>query len=955
MGIKTNLQILAEITGKILTGGRRTTAVNTRSVLTDLADSSLNKKDGGLVVEALTGYATDLTPTDDNHFASKKYVDDNGGTVPDATETVKGKVELVSDVELDSATPPDNTATTPTLSPIALSLRGVYLLWKKIYSYFTDRNSSQITVFANNGGSGNTFVANGSPAFSGNLPTKLILTFSQVAGYVPTGTSTLNVDGIGAVPLLRQDASNLQNGDIVGGHRYIAVYAPVFGYLLQGVGITSSGSTNLGYTASPTNGIVTSDTGTDATIPLADATNAGLLKPAKYTVLENTTGTNTGDETTATIKTKLGIASGSQDGYLTSGDWTTFNNKVSKSGDTMTGRLNLAQGADIASASTTDLSNATGNSVKITGSTTINSFGTVTAGAMLWLTFDSVLTITHSDNIVLENSQNIITARGDKAVFISKGGGVWELALYSKATGFPVNERPNMFFARGHVVNAFGSSHFVGTGSTSADRGVIRQFEQTSGCTVNNLAVSGAGIYYAIKEACTVGSYLYAVDQVFDAIAEAGFNDAIRTLGSPRSGFTPAANNNARTYAKIEDGWDTFIANYFCKSGIAASAAGAVKTGTWSAAPNGGNWISKAETNFGGTGMSTVTSGDKITYTMTAGNGRRVAIWLGTNSISAESGETYGSVSVTLNGTTVHSNVSLNERTIATANYPVGHYDNKYGVKVLLVDTYGSGVSTNVIEIISNGGGKIIVDSILELKRASKAPQLIVNMMPFLNTAGYTTQSDGVTLRDYIASDELFSIANGYIDRAINKYPEYNIVRVDPNKYIRDANLSSDNVHGNDIWHKDWNKAIMEKVAYDTNDYQTIRLLLTGAGGASPADATNYYLSDNVSGTPSPTDTSRRYRFQRAFKCEGIRITTSGVSSSSEQSSLFLRKNGATVGSAITTTLDLSGGSVMYIIKEDIDVTFERLDEVNVMWATPTWVTNPTQVTMIAELIGKFV
>lgn len=43
----------------------------------------------------------------------------------------------------------------------------------------------------------------------------------------------------------------------------------------------TSGATNLGYTASPTNGIVTSDTGSDATIPLADNTNAGLLSPAE--------------------------------------------------------------------------------------------------------------------------------------------------------------------------------------------------------------------------------------------------------------------------------------------------------------------------------------------------------------------------------------------------------------------------------------------------------------------------------------------------------------------------------------------------------------------------------------------------------------------------------------------------------------------------------------------------
>jgi hypothetical protein len=49
------------------------------------------------------------------------------------------------------------------------------------------------------------------------------------------------------------------------------------------------GATNLGYTASPTNGIVTSSTGTDATLPLATGTNAGLLKPAKFTLLESTT------------------------------------------------------------------------------------------------------------------------------------------------------------------------------------------------------------------------------------------------------------------------------------------------------------------------------------------------------------------------------------------------------------------------------------------------------------------------------------------------------------------------------------------------------------------------------------------------------------------------------------------------------------------------------------------
>lgn len=50
-----------------------------------------------------------------------------------------------------------------------------------------------------------------------------------------------------------------------------------------------SGITNIGYTPSPTNGIITSNTGTDATIPLADGTNAGLVKPSKYILLESIT------------------------------------------------------------------------------------------------------------------------------------------------------------------------------------------------------------------------------------------------------------------------------------------------------------------------------------------------------------------------------------------------------------------------------------------------------------------------------------------------------------------------------------------------------------------------------------------------------------------------------------------------------------------------------------------
>jgi len=61
------------------------------------------------------------------------------------------------------------------------------------------------------------------------------------------------------------------------------------------------GSTNLAYTASPTNGIVTSDTGTDATITLVDGTNAGLMTPAQKIKLDGVATGATANSSDATL------------------------------------------------------------------------------------------------------------------------------------------------------------------------------------------------------------------------------------------------------------------------------------------------------------------------------------------------------------------------------------------------------------------------------------------------------------------------------------------------------------------------------------------------------------------------------------------------------------------------------------------------------------------------------
>lgn len=78
------------------------------------------------------------------------------------------------------------------------------------------------------------------------------------------------------------------------------------------------GATNLGATLSPTNIVVTSDTGTDATLPLADNTNAGLLSPAQVGKLAGistgatVSGANTGDQDLSGYATTAAVAAGYQ-------------------------------------------------------------------------------------------------------------------------------------------------------------------------------------------------------------------------------------------------------------------------------------------------------------------------------------------------------------------------------------------------------------------------------------------------------------------------------------------------------------------------------------------------------------------------------------------------------------------------------------------------------------------
>ena len=103
----------------------------------------------------------------------------------------------------------------------------------------------------------------------------------------------------------------------------------------------------------------------------------------------------------------------------------------------------FVQGADVASATTTNLASVTGQFVNITGTTTITGFGTTTAGRFRWLRFAAALTLTHNGtSLILPGAANITTAAGDTCLAMSLGSGNWMVPSYQRADGTAVVVTP---------------------------------------------------------------------------------------------------------------------------------------------------------------------------------------------------------------------------------------------------------------------------------------------------------------------------------------------------------------------------------------------------------------------------------------------------------------------------------------------------------------------------------
>lgn len=181
-----------------------------------------------------------------------------------------------------------------------------------------------------------------------------------------------------------------------------------------------------------------------------DGTQFQMLTPARTAELKGAVDSNgnevvTFGETASAVNeiTVTNAAAGGEPSIAATGDDTDIDIELTPKGagalNLTLGPLNENKGADIASATTTDIGAATGNQTDITGTITIIGLGTVKAGAQREVEFDGILTLTHNaTSLILPGGANITTAAGDTGTFISLGAGNWRCHSYNPASGLPV-------------------------------------------------------------------------------------------------------------------------------------------------------------------------------------------------------------------------------------------------------------------------------------------------------------------------------------------------------------------------------------------------------------------------------------------------------------------------------------------------------------------------------------
>lgn len=262
-------------------------------------------------------------------------------------------------------------------------------------------------------------------------------------------------------------------------------------------------------------------------------------------------------------------------------------------GGTMTGAINEAAYATVASATTTDIGAATSNNVSITGTTTITGLGTIMAGATRRCVFAGALTLTHNaTSLILPGGANITTAAGDTMTATSLGSGNWRVTSYTPASGNSVI--PSQLSAGFVALSAaYASTTTLTMAATSAivydssnNTKVVRTVSGTINCATTGANGLDAGSLanntwyygYIIYNASTATTALLASTSATAPTLPSGYTYATKAC----TAFLTNGSAQIIGFKQIGADWQYVVGSNLSASRLLASgASGSPTTPTW--------------------------------------------------------------------------------------------------------------------------------------------------------------------------------------------------------------------------------------------------------------------------------------------------------------------------------------------------------------------------------------